>query len=283
MTNFRILFLAPLAALATFTIGFPAGGQEIPASPMESGFFDHDMQFFAPADLSEFGNGPEAPIGWYFSYNRTFINISSPRNIPQVGTPRSNRGGWGWGNRYDIGFMTEENKGWLLEIFRTSVPVTQETNSVALNRVYRLEPLHNGGIIETFFGPRFISFQDRLFTFPAGVSTVQSASNDMVGGQVGFRYFQSCGRWTLSSQIKGFAGENFQDHSLGTPVGTAEEFVWAGDLRCDAAYTLTKDISLTGGFQVLGFGQGIMREAIPLDNDHELTIAGFAFGFEINR
>lgn len=78
------------------------------AEPLE---FDPDWQFFAPVDvelLMEKSPRKRAHEGWFATYDRTYLWTSRPE------TEQSKADGdFGWGNRYDVGFMTSRNTGWL--------------------------------------------------------------------------------------------------------------------------------------------------------------------------
>jgi hypothetical protein len=62
-----------------------------------------------------------------------------------------------------------------------------------------------------------------------------------------------------------------------------EEFVWGGEVRAEAAYELTRDISIRFGMVFLDLGQGIGRGTNPLDNNQDVQIAGVTFGLTVNR
>lgn len=108
-----------------------------PFAPVQ---FDHDWQPFAPADISEYGNSPKRRYGFFASYERLYWAISKPptamvgsESAQYVGNyyepntnlelPRRNsfdtgvfNGDFGWGNRYDLGWVDMDNKGWLVSI-----------------------------------------------------------------------------------------------------------------------------------------------------------------------
>ena len=69
--------------------------------------FDPDFQFFAPAELGDFGNPPDPNTGWFGAYNRLYIYVTRPE-LEQSATS----GDFTWGHRYDLGYMTEEDRGW---------------------------------------------------------------------------------------------------------------------------------------------------------------------------
>ena len=66
-------------------------------SPFEPGYFEHDMQFFAPGEFDEFGGESNYPIGWYFNYNRMYVHASRPFSDFQ----RTKRDPT-WGNRFQV-------------------------------------------------------------------------------------------------------------------------------------------------------------------------------------
>ena len=113
-----------------------------PFAPVQ---FDHDLQPFAPADISEYGNGPKSRVGFFASYERLYWSISKPP-LTDVGSQSAEgiyyQGGvitggvppieqiysvnsfttgflnadFAWGNRYDLGYVDDDGKGWLVSI-----------------------------------------------------------------------------------------------------------------------------------------------------------------------
>ncbi len=132
--------------------------------------------------------------------------------------------------------------------------------------------------------------------------------NHMVGAHLGLHWFQQRPSWQLSSDLRVFASQNFQtlnqvtdtewtlydsvaDDADIAATQTAralnwahnEEFVWGLDVRAEAAYELTRDVSLTCGVQVLHYVQGIARGNLPDVNEEDVTMVGATFGFQVNR
>ncbi len=114
-------------------------------------------------------------------------------------------------------------------------------NSVELNKIFRLDPLHDGGILEPFFGVRYMKFEDRFIRQdiqvydedglsplmpPFGPSSLPIEfldvttedfindqfrfSNQMITGQLGVRWLRRVSRWNLTAEFRAFGGENFQ-------------------------------------------------------------------------
>ena len=128
--------------------------------------------------------------------------------------------------------------------------------------------------------------------------------NDMFGGQLGLRWYHQQSRWLMSGELRFFAMNNNQQirsrelrEVTQVEVGTGNEpdsqtrteiinwdrdntFVWGGEFRGEAAYTITRDVSARMGFNVLNYGKGIGRG----DNaDDRFLSYGFNFGITLNR
>jgi len=63
--------------------------------------FQPDFQFFAPAELTEYGGEPVGKTGWFATYDRLYIYVSRPQNEASY-----TDGDFTWGNRFDVGYMT---------------------------------------------------------------------------------------------------------------------------------------------------------------------------------
>ena len=128
--------------------------------------------------------------------------------------------------------------------------------------------------------------------------------NDMFGGQLGLRWYRQQSKWLLSNELRFFVMNNNQTirqeqlrEVTQVEVGTGEEpetqtrqrtitwdsdnsFVWGGEYRGEAAYTITRDLTARFGFNVLNYGKGIGRGENY--GDRFLTY-GFNFGLTLNR
>ncbi|MCA9158758.1 MAG: BBP7 family outer membrane beta-barrel protein [Planctomycetales bacterium] len=349
------------------------------AEPLE---FDPDWQFFAPVDVDsmlEKSPRKRANTGWFAAYDRTHLWVSRPATEASANT-----GDFGWGNRFDVGFMTTERTGWFASFRHISGPNmydniyqerlnrvnTDDTNSLTdpvqpfidandpqlgtrayvlqdslnvfnmsnfeLNKTWRREPYRYGGIIEPMVGFKYMNVDDlavnqsyarSLLPLTGGAATTDQQvetftsretriKNQMVGGQLGARYFTHYNRWTLSGELRAFGMANFQardasvrslatqysggagintgvtatDYSTGTGFAqtTNTEFVFGFEARAQAAYQVTKGFSLRGGLDVIDFAQGIWRAANPgfgniNENNQDVQLAGYTFGLEFNR
>ncbi|NLF72040.1 MAG: hypothetical protein GX575_23655 [Candidatus Anammoximicrobium sp.] len=114
-------------------------------------------------------------------------------------------------------------------------------NSVELNKLFRLDPLHDGGILEPFLGVRYMKFEDRfqrqgiqvydedgfsplMPPFPPSsvpmefldvttedfISDQFRFTNQMITGQLGMRWLRRVSRWNLTAEFRAFGGQNYQ-------------------------------------------------------------------------
>ncbi len=122
---------------------------------------EHDYQLFAPANLSEYGNGPKQKEGIFGRYDRLSWTVSGPKtsvignesaervinfenpnsalNIPilDVNSLDNNfiQAGNTWGNRYEIGYM-KRDRGWMVGIFNLHThdkSILQTPGNIAFN------------------------------------------------------------------------------------------------------------------------------------------------------
>ena len=87
---------------------------------IDPAYFNPDFQFFAPAEVSAYSGGEPPNIGFYVDYDRFFINVTRPEGEPSLFS--GFQGDFTWGNRYEIGYMTEEDTGWQLVHWNLSGP-----------------------------------------------------------------------------------------------------------------------------------------------------------------
>ncbi len=159
--------------------------------------------------------------------------------------------------------------------------------------------------------PTGIPPADALLATTEQITSLDSGvQNDMVGGQLGMHWDKDYRRWNFSGDVKAFALQNFQnwDNSLTTETtiyggalpqedttpdttlivknGYAThtaEFVFGMEVRVDAAYRVTRDLSMRFGFEFIDFGQGVGRGIDPLDNQQALLMYGVTMGVTYNR
>lgn len=242
---------------------------------IEPDYFEPDLQFFAPADIDYFGDAKPPNTGWFFTYDRLYWAVSRPDSAPRPWYVD-----WTWGNRFDVGYMTEDDGGWLFSGTHVDGPTTEaggwraNFSSVELNKVFRLEPLHHNGIIEPFIGVRYVQFND---FGPAPFTT--PVKNQIVAGQLGVRAWKNIGRWKISTDLRSFNGVCFQWYE----TEDFDEFAPGGEARAEMQYSLTRDIALRVGWEMIYIGQGIGRANNLIDNSEDLLQTGVTFGVTINR
>ncbi|GIW99702.1 MAG: hypothetical protein KatS3mg111_3035 [Pirellulaceae bacterium] len=294
------------------------------------------------ADTGDFGWGnlysigfmTEEDKGWFAS----FRSIGGPNVYDRVLQERVNRL-----NEDDVFDPndpvmppTDRNDpqlGFRAYVLGDSLNVFGMTN-FELNRTWRREPLRYGGIFEPMIGFRYNTINDTalnetyfrdgvLISEPGTIDTearvehyithTTTTKNQMVGGQLGFRYYGHLERWTLATEFRAFGMQNFQTNryslrtinteydgvDLGAEVVTEaetnnfiyqnnSEFVFGFESRSEMAYRVTQAFNLRFGVEVMHYAQGIWRGANPGFGptgvqDQDVTLAGFYFGANINR
>jgi hypothetical protein len=369
--------IRPMAKLAAFllVLGVAATASAQRHQPfIDFGYFEPDFQFFAPAEVGDFGGLEPPNTGVYFDYDKLYLNCTRPEHEPSLDSPYD--GDFSWGNRYEIGYMTEQDSGWQavlqhyivdenIIVFQERLdrfnadddlaggnpdPILQDRNprhydlrtslnsarysSVELNKVWRRKTFHNGGVLEPLIGFRGMSFRDQYLrdnyvrfqetAAPAvpgqpnpavpdvnGVyeqlTTDQALYyNQMFGGQLGARFFHQRGHWLLSAEVRMFGCVNFQIlennqftkltrytalggdvelelNSRTTTYTNNTQFVWGGEVRAEAAYELTRDISLRFGLLFIDLGQGVGRGNTLRFDNQDVVMTGLTAGLTINR
>ena len=157
--------------------------------------FDPDYQFFAPAVTQEYGGDwVPANTGWFFEYSRWYAYVTRPED--EAFAEQTN-GDFTWGNRYDLGYMTDADHGWLFSGMHIDGPtandllpeepdaaaaeeeeeepdpdaqvtqnfVTQSINVADLtgfevNKTFRSKRYAHGCLLEPFLGFRYAKFRD---------------------------------------------------------------------------------------------------------------------------
>jgi hypothetical protein len=225
-----------------------------------------------------------------------------------------------------------------------------QLNGVELTRFYRARRLHSGAYFELLYGARWFQVNDTftveadgngdvaetdavsiggpatVYTFPANIldGSVWSnrALNNLIGPQIGCRFFKQRGRWVTSIEARFLAAANFQnirnktnlgsntitnqanineDVGIGfSGIGTDTHlyrtmFSPLGELRVNASYQVTRNVGLKVGYTGMVVGN-IARGSNTIDYDsinligilndrfkQNLYVNGVSFGVEINR
>jgi hypothetical protein len=87
---------------------------------IDPAYFNPDFQFFAPAEVSAYSGGEPPNIGFYLDYDRFFINVTRPEGEASLFSDF--QGDFTWGNRWELGYMTEEDTGWQFVYWNLSGP-----------------------------------------------------------------------------------------------------------------------------------------------------------------
>ncbi len=253
--------------------------------------------------------------GWLFTHR----HMSGPNVYDRVFQPRLNLV-----NTADTGNVTTP----LFPSISRNDPIFQERayvlgdslnvasySSFEVNKTFRMEPYRYGGILEPLIGLRYSSFKDysvnqryqtsnALITDPGTVAATDiveilttrewTIRNEMFGGQLGFRYFNHVGRWTLSSELRAMTMVNFRRERQNTHIITTEyggtganaavvaeqttpfpnvviprnttSFAVPGfEVRAEAAYQLTKYIDVRGGVDFINLASNIRRAKVAPD------------------
>lgn len=304
----------------------------------EPGIFNYDAQMFAPVEFSNFSN-PDPNTGFFASYDRTSTSVSRggvrPLLAPGVFSSDFPRGNdFMSGNRYEIGWMTEADDGWSIVYSKTeggffahgqdiliSNPMLVRTNlsTVGINRIFRQSTSH-GGYFEPYIGIRYSSLSDKTLedtVITIGATVInnrfkQSATNSMIGPQVGSRYNLRAGRFRYTMEGAVSAMYNQQRYFASdilitdTTIGVSEfydsdsSFVPSVDLRMEMVYHITRDVGIraSAGFAYLWDGMNRSNNLTTAFNPNSLngvgggvpgifnegtTAAGFGLGFEWNH
>lgn len=177
--------------------------------------------------------------------------------------------------------------------------------SVELMRTHYVPPLHNGGRVQFMYGVKFFKFRDRFNVFATGGVLAESfwnqlADNNVVGPEIGLRYYQTKDRWEFAGEARGLLGVNFmtleQTGRLGSllspvaglpgtegsttnrPTNTpafmdptgfnhafhSSVFAPGAELRFVVSYNVTADVALRAGYTGM-YNYGIARASNTID------------------
>jgi hypothetical protein len=160
---------------------------------IDPGYFQSDFQFFAPAEVNDFGGEEKPNYGFYVTFDRTDMLVSRPIDRYSFGSQTKSDNAWG--NRMELGYMKGDPSGWQAvfwhvngpnetfsssdyleryQNFDTTNPVTQQfltpgaiqslnqlkMTAFELNKTFRLKPYHNGTILEPLIGYRYMNVRD---------------------------------------------------------------------------------------------------------------------------
>jgi hypothetical protein len=248
---------------------------DVIAQPFGDWTFDYDWQPFSPVIDYEYGNEPlEGKYGWFFTYDRLYWNVTRSENAPAEFD-----GDFSWGNKFDLGYMTEDDHGWYFSAQYLKGPNIDVLNkvhyaSVELNKTWRLEPFYHGIYAEPFVGVRYVKIDDYFNGY---------VENNMIGGQLGARVFKQIQNFVISGEFRAYAAHNYQFYEAQVPELLLHEFVIGGETRAEVAYLITRDVAIRFAWDAVFFGQGIGRGSDPAINDEAMFLTGLNFGFAWKR
>ena len=296
------------------------------------GVFNYDSQVFAPLEFTN-DEEKEPNCGFFLTYDRTYTSVSNPGVISGNDSAVATGSNYQWGTRYEAGWMTEADEGWALAyqqsegIFFTNgqdstvsnpMLVSNQFATVELNKIFR-QQLKSGGYFEPYIGAQYLNVNDETIedttqTLGGSISGnrfKQETSNDAFGIHAGARFNHRRGKWrfttdsaiaTTYNQQRYFATDIFTDttgQSITETYSSEQSFVPALDLQFEAAYNISRDITLRTGVQALWLFDGIARvNTLTTDlnpnsffgegagaglRDDDFIAAGFIFGFEWRR
>ncbi len=300
------------------------------ASP---GVFDYDAQVFAPF---EFTNDEEKDpnTGFFLTFDKTYTSVSRSGSEGTNSSAQSSGNHYLWGTRFEGGWINDSDDGWLLGyqnsegVFFTNGQDVNVANpalvenrfaTFEINRVFR-QQLSRGGYFEPYIGAQYLNFNDKTIQdLPATVNLVNGANrfrqevdNNAFGIHAGARFNKRSGRWRFTTdgaiaatynQQSFFATDIFTSAAATTVNETnasEQSFVPVLDLQFEAAYNISRDISLRAGVQALWAFEGVARANTLPDslnpnstlgpggpggglNSQDYIAAGFIFGIEWKR
>ena len=219
-----------------------------------------------------------------------------------------------------------------------------QLNGVELSRFYRARRLHSGAYFELIYGVRWLQINDTFWVQGDGNGSSANsytgndgngytvsrnlvdgsqwslrALNNLVGPQVGVRFFRKRERWVTSVAARFLAAANFQNLHLKANFGTnlnanlavtsaltrfrglglenhlyTTTFAPVGEIRVNVGYNVTRAVTIQAGYTGLVVGD-ISRASNSINydspnlvgirlNDNQLFFAnGINFGVTINR
>ncbi len=279
---------------------------------------------------------PDVEHGWMFTYTEMNgpgkYDITPRERLIRVGEPTIDEDGL----PVDIFPGDGNTHGFDQRIYEVKDSLNvMDFKSFELNKSWRMEPYHYGGILEPFVGLRYAKLTDydgfQNYVTTADGSALEDpfigdtyerlttdsviTDNDILAGQVGFRYIKFRDRFTYSADFRAMMGGTLQcalsQRETNTTVGDGdvpdfnlvtktrpiyernEEFLIGFDVRGELAYQLTRAIKIRGGFQLIDLATGIWRGG-PIDQtgvnqnrggsqDQDVVFVGGTFGIEMNR
>ena len=245
-----------------------------------------------------------------------------------------------------FGFIVPDRDGNNLG-FNERIAFIQDTENVysfdsyELNKTWRMTPYRYGGFLEPMVGVRWVRIDDHnarqsylssldIDTVPPGadpplsifgdaveqITTDQTTTeNEIITGQVGFRYTLYRNRFSFHTDFRVFSGANFAstrsqrvdeitiydgigegseidniiDRATQPIYDDNEEFVLGFDVRGELGYRLTRALSIRTSIQVVDVAMGVWRGGNAFgglsagDQDQDLIMVVGSLGIALNR
>ena len=207
-----------------------------------------------------------------------------------------------------------------------SLDVVNKTRfwNIEWNYLIRTGEIGNLGNFEFFGGPRYFELKDdfNVTTATGGSGALDgswwntTAQNNVIGGQLGVRWFKTRGRWTFNGEGRFFAGLNCQNiyqngEFMVSPNATFTPLNWTGgdiahsafireftpciEVRLEMRYALTRSINLHAGYTGMWMDH-IARASSMINydvtdnlgiltdqNNQNIWTNGVTVGIDINR
>jgi len=194
---------------------------------------------------------------------------------------------------------------------------TSHLESYEISKIHRLGRFHDGAYAELYFGVRYIQLRDHFdLAMNGGVlsdTTNQTdTDNDILGPQIGGRWFVRHGDWRLETEARFSPAINFQkvrqrafvasNGVVGTNIEfdpvevlrthSREEFAPVVELRVQTSYQFTRNVALRlnwTGMYIDGVARSSNQIVYTLPTmgisgySEDLFVHGVGVGFEINH
>ncbi len=202
-----------------------------------------------------------------------------------------------------------------------SVRSDVEFQGVELMKVYRFKPTHRGSVVEFYYGARYLRLRDQFRIDTIGGVIGDSFwdtqfDNNLVGPQVGIKWFKRRGRWTINAQGRfmfaynvinqeqvGSIGRSLVPGAVNNPLyfnptsfqhgKRDDDFSPTAEMRVEASYNLTRSVALQLGYTATFIDN--LRRAAPAVNytlpnmgfvdagTQEIFVSGVNLGVQWNR
>lgn len=169
---------------------------------------------------------------------------------------------------------------------------------VEVMKTWRTKQLHYGSYIEPmlgvrwfylkdkgyrqtprFFGTTFLDLPDDFLFFDAAAD---DSRNDLVGPEIGLRWFKQNQRWIVAAEGRFLAAANMRSTFYDKEQDV--QFAPLAEIRFEATYEVFRHAALRVGYMGIFAPSHITRSNAALElTNNDLAIHALAFGFSYNR